>query len=173
VDRFDCLVRQYSNELKAVCYNVCRGRYELDDAFQEALIYLHTKFKEEIEDENFLEWAEAKIFNYTRNLVKRKPKLYDEDGKLIKNYNKQPDILYHHTIFDWALRARNPASRKENRLQLYKALDSLPSMYKQAIYLVIIQEMTIKGASEYLDITENCLRQRLYRAKEMLRVLIC
>jgi RNA polymerase sigma factor (sigma-70 family) len=63
--------------------------------------------------------------------------------------------------------ARMPAH--ELRLDLVRALESLPAMYREVVLLRDMEQLTIGEAAECLGITREATKSRLHRARALLR----
>ncbi len=60
-------------------------------------------------------------------------------------------------------------SNSEARTLLEESILALPFVYRSAIMLRDVEEMTTTEAAEALEITEDALKVRLHRARAMLR----
>ena len=50
-----------------------------------------------------------------------------------------------------------------------RAVDSLPSRYREAVILLYFMEMNVAAAAESLQVPEGTLKARLSRARDLLR----
>jgi RNA polymerase sigma-70 factor (ECF subfamily) len=57
----------------------------------------------------------------------------------------------------------------ELRLDLVRALESLPAMYREVILLRDMEQLTIAEAAERLGITREAIKSRLLRARALVR----
>lgn len=57
----------------------------------------------------------------------------------------------------------------ELRLDLVRALESLPAMYREVVLLRDMEQLTIGEAAERLGITREATKSRLHRARALLR----
>lgn len=71
------------------------------------------------------------------------------------------------TVQDSARFARMPVD--DLRLDLVRALESLPESYREIILLRDLQEMTIREIAGYLGLTREATKSRLHRARTMIR----
>ena len=55
------------------------------------------------------------------------------------------------------------------RLELARAIDSLPEHYRQVLLLRDFEELTIGELSQALEITPANVKSRLHRARELVR----
>jgi len=60
-------------------------------------------------------------------------------------------------------------SQDELRLDLTRALESLPEMYREVILLRDMQQLTIGEASDRLGITREACKSRIHRGRALLR----
>jgi RNA polymerase sigma-70 factor (ECF subfamily) len=70
-------------------------------------------------------------------------------------------------VEDSARFARKPA--EDLRLDLVRALESLPAPYREIVLLRDWQEMTIREIAGHLGITREATKSRLHRARAMIR----
>lgn len=59
--------------------------------------------------------------------------------------------------------------RKEGRIAVHRAMEKLPSDYRQVIWLVYFEEMTNPDAAIIMKKNERQIRNLLYRAKQSLK----
>jgi RNA polymerase sigma-70 factor (ECF subfamily) len=57
----------------------------------------------------------------------------------------------------------------ELRIDLTRALESLPEMYREIILLRDMEQLTISEAADHLGITREACKSRLHRARTLLR----
>ena len=57
----------------------------------------------------------------------------------------------------------------ELRLDLVRALESLPAMYREVVLLRDMEQLTIGEAAERLGLTREAVKSRLHRARALLR----
>lgn len=57
----------------------------------------------------------------------------------------------------------------ELRLDLVRALESLPAMYREIILLRDMEQLTITETARHLDITREAAKSRLHRARALVR----
>jgi RNA polymerase sigma factor (sigma-70 family) len=55
------------------------------------------------------------------------------------------------------------------RLDLARALESLPAIYREVILLRDMEQLTIGETAERLEITREATKSRLHRARELVR----
>ena len=67
--------------------------------------------------------------------------------------------------------ARSFARRSSDdlRLDLVRALESLPDMYREVVLLRDMQQLTIGEVAQRLDITREATKSRIHRARVLLR----
>ena len=60
-------------------------------------------------------------------------------------------------------------SRDELRIDLTRALESLPEMYREVILLRDMEQLTIGEAAAHLGITREACKSRIHRGRTLLR----
>jgi RNA polymerase sigma-70 factor (ECF subfamily) len=126
------------------------------DLLQDTIETAYKEFDKLKYSTTFLSWmfSIASRLNHSRFAKRRRTEIVpDEYFDLIESEELQPDRIY------------------EIKL-LYKALDKLPIEQKEAIVLCNILGYSQKLASEIQNIKLETLKQRLYRGKEQLKLLM-
>jgi RNA polymerase sigma-70 factor (ECF subfamily) len=136
---------------------MCKNAHDADDVLQDTLINVAEHLGDFEGRSSFSSW----VFALTRSAcarrrrgLKNRPPM-DDDGA-----TQRPDT------------APNPESRtaeKEMAEALSRALDGLPSDYREVILLRDIEGLSAPEAATSLGISVDALKSRLHRARESLR----
>ena len=150
---FEKLLLQYKSYLYKVAYTYVKDKQVALDILQEtsfkAWLNIHT-LKDE---EKFKPWITKILVNTALNYIKKESKvIYMED---------ENSIIY----------SEKSISREE-KLDLYDAIDLLKPKYKTVIILKYFDDMKIEDISYVLNIPENTVKSHLKRAKESLSSIL-
>jgi RNA polymerase sigma factor (sigma-70 family) len=121
------------------------------DAVQEAFIRVYRNIESFDIDRPFKPWFFRILINECNRLLRKEPRLIslskaiDEDGMQIA------------------------AEEREDYSDLYHAIQSLKDMYRIPVVLKYLQGFSEKEIAEVLDINQNTVKSRLFKAREMLR----
>lgn len=123
---------------------------DIDDAVQETLLIVTYKVRSLQKVWAFAGWLFEIVRRECRRLERRMFRLdpYDEE--------KMQDWLAYH-------------SDEAVRVDVAKALESLPAHYREIVLLRDFEEMTIKEIAARLQLTASATKSRLHRARELLR----
>jgi RNA polymerase sigma factor (sigma-70 family) len=121
------------------------------DAVQETFIRVYRSIGSFDTGRPFKPWFFRILINECNRLLRKEPRLIslnkviDEDG------------------------AQIAADQKEDYSDLYHAIQSLKDIYRIPVVLKYLQGFSEKEIAEILDINQNTVKSRLFKAREMLR----
>ena len=123
---------------------------DVDDAVQEALITVTRKVKTLKVVAAFSSWLFMVIKRECRRLER---------------------MMFRHEPLEEELIEQQLAARSDSvlKLDLIRALDSLPPHYRQIVLLRDFEELTVSEIAERLSETVSTVKSRLHRAREMVR----
>jgi RNA polymerase sigma-70 factor (ECF subfamily) len=139
--------------------NLTRHQATAEDVVQQTFLQLHRTRDRWIEGSNVCPWAYAIAHHFFLDLVRRgRPeKLADVDGQA----GDEPSAG--EPLPEQALDDRRQLD------QLLKQIALLPERYRIAFQLVVIEELSSAETAEVLGITPNNLKQRVFRARQLLK----
>lgn len=134
---FELLYNKYKDKIRYFIYNIVKDYEKSEDITQEVFIYLlQNKVRENCSFKYYIYLvARSRAYNYI-NLEKRRIELNDKylllDSKEIQN--DVTDIII----------------KKEKEKELIEAINMLKDKYRNAIYLIKVEELSYKETSEIL-----------------------
>ena len=156
---FEYLYNKYKSRIEYFIYGIVKDYQKAEDLTQETFMYVmqnkmieNTPFKYYI----FLV-AKSKAFNYI-NVEKRRNKL----NELYLEYEKDKvnkDVL-------------EIIIKEENKKDLLNAIEELDEKYRNAIYLVNIEELSYEETSKILGQTLQNTKSLIHRGKKQLRYIL-
>ena len=68
--------------------------------------------------------------------------------------------------------AETKVFRNERDRQLYAALDKLKPEYREAVYLIYLEEMSYRNAAAVMSKSEQQIKNLVYRGKQSLKAIL-
>lgn len=157
-ESFEILYNKYRNGICYFIYNILKNYEQAEDITQEVFVYiLQNGVNNNYTLKNYLYLiARSKAINYF-NKSKRRENIDEE--YLLKTNNAEQDVL-------------DIISKMESEKELLKAIEQLDEKYRNAIYLVNIEEMSYKEAAEILGISLSNTKILVHRGKKELKKIL-
>ena len=136
-EAFELLYNKYKNKIQYFIYNIIKDYEKSEDITQEVFIYLLQNKVREICSLKYYIYliARSRAYNYI-NLERRRSELNDK-------YSLFESEKIENDVSDFII-------KKEKEKELIKAINMLNDKYKNAIYLIKIEELSYKETSEIL-----------------------
>ena len=160
---YEVLMRRYNRRLFRVARAILRDDQEAEDVIQDAYVRAYTSLHQFAGKAHFSTWL-AKIV------------IYEASGRLRKRkrfwrQTATPTLEHQNTI---VMPSSDPdpeqqTLRRETIFLLEKAVDGLPEKYRCVFVLRELEEMSTGETANCLDVTEETVKIRLLRARQMLQ----
>ena len=158
-EAFEILYNKYKNKIEYFIYNIVKDYQKAEDLTQETFIYvMQNKIKENYSFKTYI-YLKAKYLslNYIktenlRNEIAEKY-LYNKDERIEK------DVL-------------EIISKEESKKELLESIELLGEKYKNAIYLIKIEELSYEEVSKILGETLQNTQKLVHRGKMQLRNIL-
>lgn len=153
-------VEAYTNlilEIKNDLYKICKARLtdndDIDDAIQETMIQSYNQIKKLRDASKFRYWIIKILINNCNKIYKQK-KQYITIGEEynIKKIKLESDI-----------------EKLESDINFYTLIKDLKYEERIIIILYYMENFTLNEISKILNVNENTVKTRLYRAKEKIK----
>ena len=131
------------------------GEMDFKDLMHDTVVIAFQKFDPSFEKASFLSFLFGIAIRVLANNKRRK-----EKDVIHQNTIRRDDVFYDHTV------------KKEAIEQLYAALSELPDIQKESIILFEIVGYAIKEIAELHKVSENVVKQRLFRGRNQLRLIL-
>jgi len=160
---FDAIYDRYRPRVFAFLARLTGDRILAEDLLQETFVRLAKRARSLDPETRLRPW----LFTVARNLF------IDHRRRVLLDFDRLRDLAL------WPSRARRvedtpfdltQASETERRIEA--ALLSLPTKYREALLLVGVEGLTPNEAAGVLDVRPEALRQRLSRARGLLRDML-
>lgn len=158
---------KYSKQMKAIAYNVLKNDHDAEDCVHETVITIVNKLEaiKDARDEGYIKWLILLICKNTAlNMQKRNSRRKIREVP-ISSFSDEDDRIIE--IADDSPSPEEVAISEDNTRFILSLLDRLEPKYKEVI-LLKYQGWNNKDISEVLFISQEAVRQRLFRAKKLL-----
>jgi RNA polymerase sigma factor (sigma-70 family) len=153
------IVDRYKRLIYSIVYNLVKNKYDASDISQEVFLRIYKALDRYNPEYKFSTWAARITTNYCYDLL-RKKRVEIADVDDIERYSgeeESPETIY---------------LRNEKKIRIQMALDSLPDKYKIPIVLYHQKGMSYKEITEILKEPMSIIKNRIYRARIMLKDMI-
>jgi RNA polymerase sigma-70 factor, ECF subfamily len=167
---FHQIVRKYENRVYGLGLRICGSREDAEDVVQETFLQVFRRMASFRGASQFSTWlyrvaTNAALMHLRRGRRRRTESLtaylpdFSDEGR-----HRRIDVDY-----SAAARIESVIERRELSNLVLAALTRVPQRYRVAIVLRDLQELSSAEAAAILRVDERTLRQRLHRARLMLR----
>ncbi len=143
------LVDKYSNMIFRICYGVLCNRDDAEDALQDTFLKYLTKAPEFQDDEHEKAWIIRVATNVSKNM------------SIVRHRRKNIDI---DELVDIGV-------TNEDRY-VFEAISELPVKFKIVMMLYYIEGYSVKEVSKIISVSEDAVRKRLQKGRELLKLKI-
>ncbi|MGN0992381.1 MAG: RNA polymerase sigma factor [Bacilli bacterium] len=158
-EAFEFLYNKYKKRIEYFIFNIVKDYQKAEDLTQETFIYvMQNKIKENISFKYYIYMvAKSRAINHIK-IEKRRTEITEE---YLYNYteNIEKDVLEFIT-------------KEETKKEVIEAIELLDEKYKNAIYLVKIEELSYEETSKILGQTLQNTKNLIHRGKKQLRKIL-
>src|SRR5437762_6840534 len=156
---FEIIMRRYNQRVYRAIRAIVRDEHEAEDAMQQAYVNAYAHLHQFAERSSFITWLTRIAINEA--LARVKPRALqlagDIDETLMnKLESKTPD-------------PEQQAAASEMRRVVENEIAALPPHYRAVLMLREVEGLSTAETAECLDLNEDAVKQRLHRARTMLR----
>lgn len=158
-DAFEILYNKYKDKIQYFVYNIVKDYQKAEDITQEVFIYmLQNKFKKDCSFKRYLYIvAKSRAINYI-NMENNKTQIEE------KYFTKKDDLVEKDIL--------EILTKNETQKELIEAIDMLDDRYRNALYLVNIEEFSYKETAEILGESVQNVKNLVHRGKKELRKIL-
>ena len=155
---FELLYNKYKDKIQYFVYNIVKDYQKAEDITQDVFIYvMQNKIKEGYTFKYYLYLiAKSRAYNLI-NMEKRRTEINED------YYNKTEQI---------GQDVADIVTKNEKRKAIMSAIDMLDDRYKNAIYLVKIEELTYQETAQILGESVPNVKNLIHRGKKELRKIL-
>ena len=155
---FEYLYNKYKSKIVYFIFNIVKDYQKAEDLAQETFIYImQNPMKRDVSFKYYIYLvAKSKSFNYI-NIENRRNEIAEE--YLSNNEQIENDVL-------------DVITKEESKKELLDAIELLDEKYKNAIYLVNIENLSYKETADILGETLSNTKSLVHRGKKQLRKIL-
>jgi len=154
---FGLLVDKYRESIYGLAYSKLGNFHDAEDVTQEVFIKAYQKLRTLKRYDSFLAWLYSITTNLCKNWLRSRSRRPDKESI----EDRKPETFSILSIDSY---------RQENMLEsVREAVDSLPEIYRQVLILHYLSGMSGKEIARLLGTSSGNIRQRLLRARALLR----
>lgn len=151
------LLTYYQKYLYQIAFLYCKDQEQALDAVSECVTKVYLNLPKLKEPKYFKTWMTRILINEVLDGMKKQKNLI--------SYDRLQDAGYEPEYAEDSI-------TQEERIDLYRAMDSLKPDYKKALILKYFQDFSIKEISEIMDMSENSIKVLLHRGRKKLRHIL-
>lgn len=153
---FTALVRAWQDVAVAYAASILRDYHLAEDAAQEAFVEAYRELPNLREPAAFNAWLRTILFKHCDRLTRRK---------------KHPTTMLEaaYAVADVTPTPHEELEQRENTKALWQAITALPETERTVVLLYYMGEHSTALIAEFLQITANAVKTRLYAARKRLR----
>lgn len=155
---FELLYNKYKDKIQYFVYNIVKDYQKAEDITQDVFIYvMQNKIKEGYTFKYYLYLiAKSRAYNLI-NMEKRRTEINED---------------YYNSTEQVGQDVADIVTKNEKRKAIMSAIDMLDDRYKNAIYLVKIEELTYQETAQILGESVQNVKNLIYRGKKELRKIL-
>lgn len=152
---FEIVMRRYNQRVYRAVRAILRDDADAEDVMQQAYLNAFTHLRQFAGDAKFSTWLTRIAINEAlARLRRRRPELPEESMTDVESNDPDPE---------------QQASAAQIRDVLKSEIAALPDSYRSVIILREVEGLSTGEAAECLSVSEDVVKQRLHRARTMLR----
>jgi RNA polymerase sigma-70 factor (ECF subfamily) len=170
-EAFDRFVEVFRTKVFQYALMMCGHREDAEEVAQDTLFKVFENFAQLREPERVRAW----VFRIARNAcyMKRRKSVFAPSQELsIEDFLPHSEGDGGHRkleIADWSALPDDQVLRAELRDVIQQAIQDLPEIYRAAIMLRDVEELTTEEAAQVLDVSQEVVKTRLHRARLAVR----
>ncbi len=171
-EAFDRFVDVFRSRIFQHSYMICGNREDAEEVTQDTLMKVFENFDQLREPEKIRPW----VLRIARNacLMKRRKSVFAPTQELsiedfLPKHDHDGSGARRLEIADWSALPDDQVLRGELRKVIHEAIQQLPDIYRSAIVLRDIEELTTEEAAQVLDVSQEVIKTRLHRARLAIR----
>ena len=168
----DELVRTYSSKIYQLAFRYLRNKEDAEEVTQDVLFKVYRKVGEFRGDAALSSWIYRITFNAAMSRLRtaRYQRTQDSERQPANAVNaSEPERAARPDVADWSQMADERVFRSQLRRRVFRAILSLPAIYRAPVMLRDIQGMSTEEASAMLRVKDQTLKSRLHRGRLILR----
>jgi len=164
------LAEAYGSKIYQLAFRYLRNKEDAEEVMQDVLFKVYRKVSAFRGDAALSSWIYRITFNAAMSRLrtaKYQRTQRDELSITMTDADEQPSARL--DLADWSDMADEQVYRSQLRTRVFRAILSLPAIYRAPVMLRDIQGMSTEEASAMLRVKDQTLKSRLHRGRLILR----
>ncbi len=164
------LAEAYGSKIYQLAFRYLRNKEDAEEVMQDVLFKVYRKVSAFRGDAALSSWIYRITFNAAMSRLrtaKYQRTMRDELSITMTDADEQPSARL--DLADWSDMADEQVYRSQLRTRVFRAILSLPAIYRAPVMLRDIQGMSTEEASAMLRVKDQTLKSRLHRGRLILR----
>lgn len=168
-EAFDALVMRYSADIYAVLFRTTRDAEEAADLTQETFLSAFKAVKKFRGEADLKTWLTRIAINESRNRFRWWKRRFREKTVSIDQPVGENETPLSETVSSQSASPEDVTLRRERESRLVKALNGLPEIFREAVVLCDIENLSYEEIASVLQINLGTVKSRIARGREELR----
>jgi RNA polymerase sigma-70 factor, ECF subfamily len=160
-ESFCKLIQPYERAVFTIAMSVLRNDADAQEVSQEAVLRAFCALPRFRGECKFSTWLIQITMNAARAKLRKERRRFYES--IDEQRSEEKDYA------DWREIPSEELQRKELGQALHRAMESLAPRYREVLVLREVQHLSTQETARILDVTENCVKVRLLRARLQMR----
>ena len=164
------LADTYGTKVYQLAFRYLRNKEDAEEITQDVLYKVYRKIGDFRGDSALSSWIYRITFNAAMSRLRTTSYQRTRDEERQQPIDQEePGAAVNHDIADWSDMADEHVLRSQLRRRVFRAILSLPAIYRAPVMLRDIQGMSTEEASAMLHVKDQTLKSRLHRGRLILR----
>jgi RNA polymerase sigma-70 factor (ECF subfamily) len=163
------LAETYGSKIYQLAFRYLRNKEDAEEVMQDVLFKVHRKVGSFRGDAALSSWIYRITFNAAMSRLRTAKYQRTQNDELSIAQSDSEESTPRHEIADWSDMADERVFRSQLRQRVFRAILSLPAIYRAPVVLRDIQGMSTEEASAMLRVKDQTLKSRLHRGRLILR----
>ena len=163
------LAEAYGSKIYQLAFRYLRNKEDAEEVMQDVLFKVYRKIGAFRGDAALSSWIYRITFNAAMSRLRTAKYQRTQNDELSITQNEGEEGVSQHEIADWSDLADERVFRSQLRQRVFRAILSLPAIYRAPVMLRDIQGMSTEEASAMLRVKDQTLKSRLHRGRLILR----
>ena len=168
---FHELIRPYEKGIYWAAYSILRNPEDVEEVTQEALLKVFEHLGQLRSDAKFKSWIMRIVVN---EALMRRRKDHSRLFESVEDQGAETEEgdFMPRQFADWRDVPSEALDQKETITAVRNALESLPQMYREVLFLREVQQLSMEEVSSILSISIPAVKTRSHRARLQMRELL-
>ncbi len=168
-EAFQRLFEKYKRRVYKMVYLMLWNKEDSEDITQEAFFQVYKSIQTLRENRSFYSWLYNIALNLSTDHIRRKKGV--RFLSLSRQFGGSPETL-DIEIADWSKNSAQLFQKKETRITVRKAVESLSPKYRMVLILKYFQDLSYEEIAQTLRCPVGTVRSRIHNAKRRLEQIL-